>query len=167
LRECAGQVGERDLKERMDAIAETLKLDPKTLVGPVGVTLAYFGVYYGFMIRILVTKIQLQKEYGKRGEKFDRYFGQDRVMLAADRTQLNMLEHMPVFLVLFWLTAFLVSSNEATWLGGIYTASRALYPVLLHRSLGREIPTRLMVITCTGYVVLLIMAARIAMTILL
>ncbi|MFT6233578.1 MAG: hypothetical protein ACJAZO_004099, partial [Myxococcota bacterium] len=53
-----------------------------------------------FQIRGLRTKSRLVAGYQSRGEKFDRYFGQDREMLASDRTQLNMLEHMPVFLAL-------------------------------------------------------------------
>jgi hypothetical protein len=57
-------------------------------------------VYDWFQIRALRTKSRLVAGYQSRGEKFDRYFGQDREMLASDRTQLNRLEHMPVFLAL-------------------------------------------------------------------
>jgi len=147
----------------MDAIGAGLNLDPKTLAGPIAVTLAYIALYYGFMNHILLVKLRLQKSYAERGEKFDRYFSQDREMLAADRTQLNMLEHMPVFLVLFWLYVVLVSSSEATWLGGIYTASRAFYPIMLKGRMGLQIPMRILYVTATGYIILVIMAVRIGL----
>jgi len=145
----------------MDPLGTATNLDPKAFAGPIAVTFAYFALYYGFMNHILVVKLRLRKSYAKRGETFDRYFSQDRAMLAADRTQLNMLEHMPVFLVLFWLHAFLVSSSEATYLGVIYTASRAFYPVMLKGRMGNQIPMRILYVTVTNYIILLIMAVRI------
>jgi uncharacterized membrane protein YecN with MAPEG domain len=146
----------------MDSIAHTLSVDIGIIAGPAWVTLAYVGVYYAFMSNLLRVKLRLHGQYKERGEKFDRYFGQDREMLAADRIQLNMLEHMPIFLVLLWLHAFVVSSPEATLLGGIYTGSRALYPLLLGTRLGRNIPLRILLVTFTGYIVLALFAVRIA-----
>ncbi|MDP1775992.1 MAG: hypothetical protein Q8K94_05165, partial [Moraxellaceae bacterium] len=64
-------------------------LEVSTQTGPILVTLAYLLVYYGLAVNAARTKIRLTREYAKRGEKFDRYFGQDREMLAADRFQLN------------------------------------------------------------------------------
>ena len=58
---------------------------------PIIITVAYCLVYYGFLLNIARTRISLHKKYNKEGKKFDRYFGQDRNMLAADRIQLNML----------------------------------------------------------------------------
>jgi hypothetical protein len=49
------------------------------------VTLAYLTVYYVMQLYVLRTKKRLFREYHARGERFDRYFGEDRVMLAADR----------------------------------------------------------------------------------
>ena len=149
----------------MDAIAHTLSLDMGIIAGPAWVTVAYVGVYYAFMSNLLRVKLRLHGQYKEQGKKFDRYFGQDREMLAADRIQLNMLEHMPVFLVLLWLHAFVVSSYEATILGGVYTGTRALYPLLLGSRLGRNIPLRILWVTFTGYLILGIFAVRIAMNI--
>ena len=147
----------------MGGIAGALGLEPHTVAGPAWVTLAYVAVYYGFIGQLLRTKLRLMREYKERGVEFDRYFGQDRELLAADRVQLNMLEHMPVFLVLLWLHAFVVSGLEATILGGIYTATRALYPLALKRHMGRNTPTRILPITFTGYGILAVLAVRIAM----
>ena len=82
-------------------------------------------------------------------------------MLAADRSQLNMLEQMPVFLILMWLNAFMVDTTEATILGAIYTGTRALYPVVLRGRMGRDVPRRILIITFTGYFVLLAYSVRI------
>ena len=150
----------------MNSIASATSLDLATIAGPAWVTLAYVGIYYAFMTHLMQVKLRLHREYKARGETFDRYFGQDRELLAADRVQLYMLEHMPVFLVLLWLHALVVSGTEAAILGGIYTASRALYPVLLRGRLGRDVPTRILPITFTGYLILLIFGCRIAMSLL-
>ncbi len=119
--------------------------------GPIVVTLLYVTLYYAFQIHIMRVKGRLVSEYKARGEKFDRYFGQDRHMLAADRIQLNMLEHMPVFLVLLWMSAVFVDPMFATVVGGIYTAARALYPFLMGDRLGRGIRPRILIATVTGY----------------
>lgn len=132
--------------------------------GPIWVTLAYFGLYYAFILNILREKSRLKKEYAEKGKTFDRYFSHDRAMLAADRTQLNMLEQMPVFLALFWLHAFLVSPFEATVLGAVYTGTRAVYPFFLKGRIGRNIPFRILYVTFTGYIILLIFIVRIFMS---
>ena len=150
----------------MNSIASALNLNPEVFAGPAWVTLAYVTVYYVFLLNILRMKLRLNREYRERGEKFDRYFGQDREMLTADRIQLNMLEHMPVFLALLWMHAFIVSSAEATLLGAIYTVSRVIYPFLLPRQLGGDIPKRVLVTTFTGYIILLIFGFRIALALL-
>lgn len=126
-------------------------MDPKTYAGPIVVTCAYVAVYYGMMVIVAKAKFQLAKRYKERGEKFDRYFGQDREMLAADRTQLNMLEHMPPFLVLMWAHAVFVSTSTATIVGGIYVASRMLYPIMLGRKMGRDIRWTILFATGFGY----------------
>lgn len=142
----------------MDSIAHTLHLDLSALIGPAWVTVAYVLVYYAFMINVLRAKAGAAKRHGS---EFDRYFGQDRELLAADRSQLNMLEHMPPFLILLWLHALLVSSYEATILGAIYTGSRALYPVLLRGTMGRQVPKAVYPVTGAGYVVMVVFAVRI------
>ena len=129
-------------------------LDATAYAGPIAVTLAYLGLYYAFQVNILKVKTTLARQYQARGEKFDRYFGQDRELLAADRLQLNTLEHMPPFLVLLWLDAVFVDVSGATIAGAIYVAMRAVYPFLVGRRLGRNIQARVMASTFVGYAVL-------------
>jgi uncharacterized membrane protein YecN with MAPEG domain len=135
-------------------------------VGPAWVTLACVGLYYLFMVHVLRTKVRVAREYEQRGEAFDRYHSGDREMLAADRIQLNMLEHMPAFLILLWLHALIVDIDEATIVGGIYVAFRAVYPVVLGKRLGRRVPKRLLFVTFGGYAVLVFLAIRIGMKLL-
>ncbi len=125
-----------------------------SLAGPMGITLAYVCLYYGFMLNIMQTKIRLKREYSDRGEKFDRYFGEDREMLAADRLQLNLLEHMPPFLVLLWLVAVFVGPWWATAGGAVYLLSRLIYPFVLGRRLGRGVKGAILLATVPGYLVM-------------
>lgn len=130
-------------------------LDISAHTAPLLVTVAYLGLYYAFQVNLLRVKGRLTKEYAARGEKFDRYFGQDRQMLAADRYQLNMLEHMPPFLTLMWLDALFVGPLGAGIAGGIYVAARALYPLMMGTRLGRQPRLTIMLVTGPGYAVLL------------
>jgi hypothetical protein len=127
--------------------------------GPLLVTIAYFAVYYALHLRVLRTKRRLRGEYQARGIEFDRYHSQDRQMLAADRSVLNMLEHMPPFVCLLWLHVVFVGSLGATVAGSVYVATRAAYPFLLGASVGTRLPSRLLVATYAGYGVQLYMAA--------
>lgn len=127
--------------------------------GPVLVTVVYFAVYYALHLRVLRTKRLLKAEYRARGEEFDRYFSQDRRMLAADRSLLNMLEHMPPFVCLLWLNAAFVGSFGATVAGSVYVVTRSAYPFLLGARMGTQLPGRLLVATYAGYGVLLYLAA--------
>ena len=145
----------------MNNLSTTIALNPDQVWGPTMVTLVYLLLYYAFMVNILFVKIRLVKRYKERGEKFDRYFSQDPEMLAADRIQLNMLEHMAPFLILMWLHALLVSSFEATVLGGIYTLSRLLYPFLVKNGIKRQIPMRILFSTVIGYLIIFIMTIRV------
>ena len=128
-------------------------MDATLYKGPLFVTIGYFILYFIFILNILRVRLRLHKEFRAKGEKFDRYFSQSREMLAADRIQLNMLEHMPFFLTLMWLNAVFVSIEVSTALGAIYTLSRAAYPFLLKGRLGRDIPRRLLLSTFTGYAI--------------
>lgn len=130
-------------------------LDIGRQAGPILVTIAYVALYYAFQIHQLRVKTRLSREHEARGEKFDRYFGQDREMLAADRIQLNTLEHMPPFLVLLWLNAVFVGPLSATVAGGLYVAARAGYPLVLGRRLGRGIRAQVLLSTGVGYGVLI------------
>jgi hypothetical protein len=131
-----------------------MTLDPTPMAGPIAVTLATVLLYYAFMIQQARVKLALSRSYAARGEKFDRYFTPDREMLAADRTVLNLLEHLPPFLVLLWLNAVYVGPRPTTIAGAIYVAARVLYPFLLGGRLGRGVPTRIFLATFTGYAVI-------------
>jgi uncharacterized membrane protein YecN with MAPEG domain len=158
------QVG-RKMGSFMDSIAIGIGLDPTTLSGPIWVTLIYVALYYGTIVNVLRVKVRSTQISREKGEAFDRYFGRNRELLAADRVQLNMLEHMPIFLVLLWLHALVGSINEATVLGGMYVATRLLYPIVLPRRIGRNTPNRILWVTFPGYFILTAFAIRIAMAI--
>ena len=127
-----------------------------TLYAPVIlVTLAYVSLYYLLMVNGLVVKIKVAKRCRDDGEPFLRYTGNYPEVLAADRAQLNTLEHMPPFLILLWLLAWVVSIQSAAWLGGLYVVIRASYPFFLGRTLTRSFPRRVFINTFSGYAVLL------------
>jgi hypothetical protein len=142
-------------------------ISARALAGPLLVTVAYVAVYYAMITNQLVVKTRLRREYRARGESFDRYFGADREMLAADRYVGNMLEHMPAFLILLWLNAIFVGPRGATVAGGAYVFSRLLYPLVMGRRLGKGVPSRIMFATVIGYLVLAYFAARLVGAVLL
>jgi hypothetical protein len=135
-------------------------MSPRTFAGPLLVTVAYVVLYYLLFANQLRVKTRLRRAYRARGETFDRYFNTDREMLAADRYVGNMLEHMPAFLVLLWLNAIFVGPRGATFAGAAYLLSRALYPFMLGRQLGRGVPGRILFATVIGYVVIAFLAVR-------
>jgi uncharacterized MAPEG superfamily protein len=138
----------------MNGLAIEMGIDLDAAAGPIWVTLCYLGLYYAFMQNIAQTKMRLYREYRERGERFDRYHGKDPEMLAADRVQLNTLEHMPVFLAALWLHAFFVSPETATYAGSAYVALRLLYPFVLGKRLGTGLPLRVLLVTFPSYGVL-------------
>jgi hypothetical protein len=129
-------------------------------VGPLLVTVGYVVWYYVMISNQLRVRLRLRRAYQARGESFDRYFGADREMLAADRYVGNMLEHMPAFLLLLWLNAIFVDTRSATFAGAAYLGSRILYPFMLGRQLGRGVPTRILFATVAGYLVIAYFVAR-------
>ena len=126
----------------------------RTYAGPLLISLGYILFYYLTIVNVSRVKTRLRREAKERGERFDRYNTPDKRMLAADRVQLNTLEHMPPFLALLWLDATLVNVHHATAAGGVYLASRMLYPFVLGRQIGSDAPRRVMPLTFTGYTVL-------------
>ena len=130
--------------------------------GPILVTVAYLALYYATQLWIARTKRRLHRTYRERGDRFDRYFGQDREMLAADRVQLNLLEHMPPFIALLWLNAVFVSPTSATIGGACYLATRLLHPFMVGSRLGRDIPITILLVTAPGYLVLVYFMAALA-----
>lgn len=135
-------------------------ISARTYAGPLLVTVAYVVLYYVMITNQLRVRIRLRRAYRARGEAFDRYFGADREMLAADRTVGNMLEHMPAFLLLLWLNAIFVDPRSATFAGGAYLGARILYPFLMGRQLGRGVPTRILFATVVGYLVITYFVVR-------
>lgn len=130
----------------------------RQLAGPVAVTLSYLVVYYLTIVNVLRVKKGLSAEYRARGETFDRYATPDKRMLAADRIQLNTLEHMPPFLALLWIDATLVSAAHASVLGAAYLLSRCLFPFMVGRQLGQGAPDGIMRVTGIGYGALALLA---------
>jgi len=135
-------------------------ISARAFAGPLLVTVAYVVVYYLMITNQLMVRTRLRREYRGRGESFDRYFGGDREMLAADRYVGNMLEHMPPFLILLWLNALFVGARGATVAGAAYLVSRLAYPLLMGRSLGKGVPTRMLFATVIGYAVIAYFAVR-------
>ena len=127
---------------------------------PVTVTLAYLVVYYGSILNVLRVKKSKPAEYAARGEKFDRYFHEDREMLAADRAQLNTLEHMGPFLALLWMNAVFVGPTEAGIAGGVYVLARVAHPFVMGARLGRGTRATIMLATVPGYLVLIYFLVR-------
>ena len=134
--------------------------------GPILITVGILLLYYAFLMNILRTRVRLHKKYRREGKKFDRYFSGDREMLAADRIQLNLLEHMPLFLTLLWLTAVFDSVDNATCGGRVYLVTRTVYPFLMKQKLGREIPKRILLSTFFGYAANIYFAVRLIMNVL-
>eukprot|EP00343_Euplotes_focardii_P009736 CAMPEP_0205829038 /NCGR_PEP_ID=MMETSP0206-20130828/36839_1 /ASSEMBLY_ACC=CAM_ASM_000279 /TAXON_ID=36767 /ORGANISM="Euplotes focardii, Strain TN1" /LENGTH=128 /DNA_ID=CAMNT_0053131397 /DNA_START=29 /DNA_END=412 /DNA_ORIENTATION=+ len=104
------------------------------LRGCVLVTCLYFIVYYVFLILGLFAKIgsgARRAEALKKadGDKFAvlNWRTKDLPVKRTDRSQLNMLEQMPPFLVAMWMYALFVDPVLAAQLGFLYTALRALY----------------------------------------
>lgn len=131
-----------------------MTLDPSVYMGPIVATAAYFGLWYYLLLGLQRgTKYRLKAEYSAKGEAFDRYFGQDRRMLAVDRAVANTQEQMVPFLASLWLHALFVSPGTATVLGGVYVGLRALYPLLLGKQLAGTQSKRVFAVTGPAYLI--------------
>ncbi len=123
-----------------------------SFAGPFLVTFAYFILWYCLLFLLQrQTKYRLQREYLARGEIFDRYFGQDSRMLAADRVVINTQEQMVPFLFALWLHAIFVATFSATLLGCIYVLLRSAYPFLLGQQLAYINPKKVYFVTFPCY----------------
>jgi hypothetical protein len=132
--------------------------DPSELRGPVVVTVAYFGLWYYFLLGLQSrTKYRLKALYAEQGRVFDRYFGQDEQMLAVDRVVANTHEQMGPFLVSMWLCASLSSPTHATALGAAYVLLRAMYPLLLGRRVSKTQSKRVAFVTFPSYAIVFTM----------
>ena len=135
--------------------------------GPVLVTVVYFVMWYSFLFGLQTrTKYRLKARYEQEGKVFDRYFGQDPEMLAADRAVANTLEQMGPFLVSLWLFACFVSTTYATTLGAIYIALRSVYPFLLGQRLSKVQSKRVAMVTFPCYIIVFTMLGGSAYTVL-
>jgi hypothetical protein len=127
-------------------------MDVLLFTGPISVTALYFFLWY-YLLLILQrgTKYRLVKKYEEAGKVFERYFGQDEEMLAADRAVANTQEQMVPFIVSLWLHAVFVSTVSASWCGFIYVVLRAFYPVLLGKKLSKLPSKRVYLVTLPCY----------------
>ena len=124
------------------------------LRGPVFVTVAYFMLWYSLLFGLQTrTKYRLKARYEKEGKVFDRYFGQDAEMLAADRAVANTHEQMGPFLVSLWVFAIFVSPVYATRLGALYVVLRAIYPFLLGSRVSKVQSKRVALVTFPCYLI--------------
>ena len=131
-------------------------MDAPTYAGPILVTTAYFGLWYSLLLGLQRgTKYALLAEYAARGEEFDRYFGQDGRMLAADRAVINTPRaDGAIFLASLWLHAVFVSPASATVLGGIYVTLRTIYPFLLGKNVSKTQSKRVAAVTMPAYLII-------------
>lgn len=128
--------------------------DLALLRGPLAVTVAYVLLWYSLLFGLQTrTKYRLKARYQKEGKVFDRYFGQDEEMLAADRAVSNTHEQMVPFLVSLWLFALFASPTQATWLGAAYVALRAVYPLLLGKRVSKVQSKRVAFVTFPCYAI--------------
>ena len=132
--------------------------DLASLRGPLVVTVAYFLLWYCFLFGLQTrTKYRLKARYEKEGKAFDRYFGQDREMLAVDRVVANTHEQMGPFLASLWLFAIFASPRYSTWLGATYIVLRALYAIILGRRVSNTQTKRVAFVTFPSYAIVFIM----------
>ncbi len=129
--------------------------------GPILVTALYFCLWYGLLLGLQRgRKYKLRAEYASKGLVFDRYFGQDGRMLAADRAVINTQEQMVPFLASMWLHAVFVSPDQAAVLGVVYTTLRAVYPALLGASLSNTQSKRVFLATGPSYAIVFYLLGR-------
>ena len=132
--------------------------DAAQLRGPLAVTVAYFLLWYALLFGLQTrTKYRLKARYAGEGKVFDRYFGQDPEMLAADRAVSNTHEQMGPFLVSLWLFAVFGSAAHATWLGAAYVALRGIYPFLLGSQVSKVQSKRVALVTFPCYAIVFTM----------
>lgn len=133
-------------------------LDATAYRAPLIVTAAYFVLWYAFLFGLQSrTKYRLKARYAKDGKVFDRYFGHDPEMLAADRAVANTHEQMGPFLLSLWLFAIFVSPTIAGYLGAIYVVLRGAYPALLGRRLSKLQSKLVAFVTFPSYLIVLTM----------
>eukprot|EP00055_Hartaetosiga_balthica_P013336 m.67937 g.67937 ORF g.67937 m.67937 type:complete len:157 (+) comp8232_c0_seq1:118-588(+) len=139
-----------------------LAVEDGVLKEGVFVTVVFFVVYYAMLINQSVTSKILAKKYHKNDKKkFVRYYNADEPeMLRADRVVGNTMEQLGPFVVLYWLSLFIVSAKggDATYLaksGWIYILGRVLYfPLFLMSGTKRGIKPLILLATVPCYLVI-------------
>lgn len=103
--------------------------------GPCVVTVAYFVVYYAFMVLQLNTRgeaVERARRSGRvipAGKTFSTDVAEDSGARMGERVFLNTLEQMGAFLVSLWMCAAFVCPSMATTLSTIALAFRLLMPI--------------------------------------
>eukprot|EP00282_Hemiselmis_andersenii_P024530 CAMPEP_0172001486 /NCGR_PEP_ID=MMETSP1041-20130122/2899_1 /TAXON_ID=464988 /ORGANISM="Hemiselmis andersenii, Strain CCMP439" /LENGTH=254 /DNA_ID=CAMNT_0012655137 /DNA_START=63 /DNA_END=827 /DNA_ORIENTATION=- len=98
--------------------------------GVVRVTLAYFVMYYVFILTQAFNRIKVIRQK-KKAEKEGRKVvpvSQDKGQMRWDRTVGNTLEQQNPFLWGLWLNALFVGPGTAEMLGWAYVICRLFYP---------------------------------------
>lgn len=100
----------------------------------------------------IVSQKKAEAKKNDSGEKVSLtqvkyYNSKDKLALLGDRTVGNYIEFAILFLPLLWIHALFVDPSESFTICAIYTASRALYPVVFPK-----IPN-LFLSTGPGYVI--------------
>mmetsp|Transcript_20495 Transcript_20495/g.47417 ORF Transcript_20495/g.47417 Transcript_20495/m.47417 type:complete len:156 (+) Transcript_20495:97-564(+) len=113
------------------------------LKGAVQGTLLYLALYLCILIPYQsFTKIYLyfqkrkeakqkegdEKKVSWRAVKY--YNSRDMLALTGDRTVGNFVEFAILFLPLYWMHAIFVDPTQSFRIGCIYTATRAIYPIV-------------------------------------
>ncbi len=130
------------------------------------VTVAYFALWYALLFGLQTrTKYRLKARYQKEGRDFDRYFGGDPEMLAADRAVANTHEQMGPFLAALWLFAVFGSPVYATWLGAAYVALRSAYPFVLGQRMSKLQSKRVAFVTFPCYAIVFTMLGGAALAV--
>lgn len=134
---------------KMDITLEKHRLSILASTGAVGM------YYWLILITQARTKLQLHKEYKKRGEVFDRYYTRDPRMLSIDRIAANTQEQLVPFLTSLWLHSLFVDSDVAGKLGLTWLAIRVAYTYLVPKKLtGKPLPKRVLLATLPCYCII-------------
>uniref|UniRef100_A0A7S2MNJ2 Uncharacterized protein n=1 Tax=Helicotheca tamesis TaxID=374047 RepID=A0A7S2MNJ2_9STRA len=132
------------------------------LKGAVQGTLLYLSLYFFFFVPfqsfskfyLLKKKRDKAKANAKDGkpEKIPLatvkyYNNRDPLALKGDRTSGNFIEFAILFLPLLWIHALFVDASESLMICVVYTASRAIYPLVFGKG------ALLLCSTLPGYVI--------------
>ena len=99
-------------------------------------------------------KYKLVSEYKSKGEEFDRYYGKDPRMLAADRIVGNTHEQLIPFLAALWIHAIFVDADKAGKLGFLWVTLRICYSFLMPKRLENRQPKYLATTTFPQYFII-------------